>query len=106
MAADEQVLHRAIATISQSDPLVKLLQQVRGGRMQAADAGLRAVTEAWLSTYGKTVSLPGLSRSALKRLDPMPRVFELIHAGILSAEHPGVLALKSDYERACGAASS
>ncbi len=99
------MLHRAIATISQSDPLIKLVQQVRAGRMQPTDAGLRAVTEAWLVTYEKTVSLSGLSRSALKRIDPMPRITELVQAGILQPEHPSVASLKSSYEQAYAAAS-
>ncbi|MBH0193859.1 MAG: hypothetical protein HP492_19210, partial [Nitrospira sp.] len=46
---DEQTMARAIAAISHSDPLIKLLHQVRLGRMKPADAGLRAITESWLS---------------------------------------------------------
>jgi len=44
----EQALQRAISAILQSDPLIKLLQQVRLGRMKPTDAGLRAVTESWM----------------------------------------------------------
>ncbi len=44
MESGEQALQRAIATISQSDPLTKLLEQVKLGRMKPTDAGLRAVT--------------------------------------------------------------
>ncbi len=43
MESGDQILQRAIATISQSDPLTKLLEQVKLGRMKPTDAGLRAV---------------------------------------------------------------
>jgi len=33
MESGDQALQRAIATISQSDPLIKLLEQVKRGRM-------------------------------------------------------------------------
>src|SRR5215813_4686673 len=49
--SDEQAMARAIASISHSDPLIKLLQQVRLGRMKPTDAGLRAITESWLGSY-------------------------------------------------------
>ena len=42
LQSGDQALQRAIATISQSDPLVKLLEQVKLGRMKPTDAGLRA----------------------------------------------------------------
>jgi hypothetical protein len=94
------VLAQAIATISQSDPIIKLLQQVMLGRMKPTDTGLRAVTESWLATYRKVLATEGLTRQALKRIDPMPRVAVLIHAGIVSSEHPIVTALKTSFEQA------
>jgi hypothetical protein len=97
---DGQALTRAIATISQSDPLIKLLQQVRLGRMQATDAGLRAVTESWLGIYEQALSLDGFTQCDLRRLNPAPRLAVLTAAGVLSDEHPGQISLKASYERA------
>ena len=51
MDSGEKILQKAIATISQSDPLTKLLEQVKLGRMKPADAGLRAVIDSWMDTY-------------------------------------------------------
>jgi hypothetical protein len=97
---DEQVLSRAISTIAQSDPLIKLLQQVRIGRMQATDVGLRAITESWLGVYEQALSLDGFTRLDLRRLNPSSRLAVLTQAGVLSDEHPGLISLKASYERA------
>ena len=98
--SDEQALARAIAAVSHSDPLIKLLHQVRLGRMKPADAGLRAITESWLGAYEKALATDGLTRVYLRRLDPTPRLAVLIDAGVLTDEHPGVRALKIAYDRA------
>ena len=97
---DGQALARAISTISQSDPLIKLLQQIRIGRMQPTDAGLHAITEAWMGTYEQALSMDGLTRFDLRRLNPGPRLAVLTQAGVLSDEHPGLISLKASYERA------
>src|SRR6478609_5379199 len=96
----EQALQRGISTILQSDPLIKLLQQVRLGRMKPTDAGLLAVTESWLGIYEKTVDTAGLTRSGLRRIDPTPRLAALIEAGVLAIDHPRVVSLKASYDRA------
>lgn len=96
----EQNFQRAIATISQSDPLVKLLEQVRLGRMKPTDAGLRAVTESWLKTYQKVLESTGLSRQALRRVDPLPRIAVLIEAGVLSKDHEAIESLQATFEKA------
>jgi hypothetical protein len=101
---DEQVVQRAISTILQSDPLIKLLQQVRLGRMKPTDAGLRAVTESWLGTYEKALAMDGLSQSHLRRLDPVPRLAVLIDVGVLTHDHPGVESLTAAYGRAAACA--
>jgi len=62
MESGEQSLQRAITTIYQSDPLIKLLNEVRLGRMKPADAGLRAITESWLGTYQKVIASGGFTR--------------------------------------------
>ena len=92
-------LLRAIAAISQADPIIKLLQEVRHGRKRADDPGLRAVTESWLATYRQVLqNSSGLDRGALLRLDPAPRLAILIEAGILQADHPGVTKLQATFE--------
>ncbi len=96
---DEQAVQGAIAAISQSDPLIKLLQQVRLGRMKPTDVGLRAVTESWLGTYEKALATDGLTQSGLRRLNPAPRLAVLIDAGVLTDDHQGVTALKASYNR-------
>ncbi len=100
MESGDQALQRAIATISQSDPLVKLLNQVMLGRMKPTDAGLRAVTDSWLDTYRKTIESGGFTRQALRRIDPCPRLVLLIECGMLTGEQQTVTALRQSFERA------
>lgn len=102
--ATEQALRQAIQTISQSDPLIKLLKEVKLGRMKPDDPGLRAITESWIGTYQKVLETSSLDRSALLRLDPSPRLSELIEAGILPADHPGAAALRAAFEKALSGA--
>lgn len=95
----EQAVRQAISTILQSDPLVKLLQEVKLGRMKPTDAGLRAITEAWLDTYKKVLETSGLDRTALARLDPAFRLDVLIDAGILPADHAAAASLRAAYRQ-------
>src|SRR5256885_13604414 len=104
--ANEQAVQSAITTISQSDPLIKLLQQVKLGQMKASDLGLRAITEAWLGTYQKVLDTTALSRQALVRLDPSPRLEVLIEAGVLNPDHQGVFSLRASFEKALAPAAS
>ena len=101
----DQALQRAIAAISQSDPLTKLLEQVKLGRMKPTDAGLRAVTDSWLDSYKKIIESGGFTSQALRRLDPHPRLAVLIECGVLTAEQPAVAALRTSFERAVAAAT-
>src|SRR5574337_1569227 len=98
MERSEQALQRAINIVSESDPLIKLLEQVRLGRMQPADAGLRAVVASWLDTYRKVVEAGGLSRQALRRLDPVPRLAVLVDEGVLPRDHQAVTSLRVGFE--------
>ena len=100
MESSEQALQRAITTVAQSDPLIKLLQQVTLGRMQPADAGLRAVTVSWLGTYQKVIEAGGLTRQGLRRINPIPRLTVLIDAGVLSSDHQAVASLRACFETA------
>ena len=103
---DEQAVQRAISSIAQSDPLIKLLQQVRLGRMKPTDAGLRAVTESWLGTYEKALTTDGLTPSDLRLLNPTPRMAVLIDAGVLTDDHQGVTSLKASFNRLLSHADS
>jgi len=96
----EQAVQQAIHTISQSDPLIKLLQEVKLGRMKPADPGLRAITESWLSTYKKVLETSSLDRAALLRLDPSPRLDVLIAAGILPTDHAAVATVRAAFQQA------
>ncbi len=104
--AREQQLHRVIDTLSQSDPIIKLLQEVKLGRMKPSDTGLRAITEAWLGTYQKVLETTALSRQALVRLDPSPRLEVLIEAGVLNPDHQAVSSLRASFEKALAQAAS
>ena len=105
MESGDQTLQRAIATISQSDPLIKLLEQIRLGRMKPADAGLRAVTDSWLGTYKKVIEAGGLTRQALGRIDPHPRLAVLIECGVLTSEQQSVADLRESFNRALARAT-
>jgi len=105
MESGEKILQNAIATISQSDPLTKLLEQVKLGRMKPADAGLRAVIDSWMGTYQKAIESGGLTRQALRRIDPNPRLAILIECGVLTVEQQAVAALRTSFERAVAAAT-
>jgi hypothetical protein len=96
----EQALQRAIATIGQSDPLIKLLQQVKLGRMKPTDAGLRAITDSWLGAYQKVLETIELNRPLLARLDPEPRIAVLIDAGLVPPDHQGTVDLRATYRAA------
>ena len=105
MESGEQILQRAIATISQSDPITKLLEQVKLGRMKPTDAGLKAVTGSWLDTYQKIIESGGLTKQALRRIDPNPRLALLIECGVLTDEQQDVAALSTSFDRAVATAT-
>lgn len=105
MESGDQTLQRAIATISQSDPLIKLLEQVTRGRIKPTDAGLRAVTDSWLGIYRKIIESGGFSRQALRRIDPYPRLAVLIECDVLTEAQQAVADLRESFERAVAAAT-
>jgi hypothetical protein len=105
MESGEQILQRAMTTISQSDPITKLLNQVILGRMKPTDAGLKAVTGSWLGTYRKILESAGLTKQALRRLDPTPRLALLIDYGVLTEDQPDVAALRASFDRAVATAT-
>ncbi len=98
--SSEQCVNQAIHTLSQSDPIIKLLQEVKLGRMKPHDAGLRAVTEAWLSTYQQVLEKgQALDRPALSRLDPSPRLNLLVAAGVIMDDDAAVVGLRQLFEQ-------
>ena len=105
MESGEQILQGAITTISQSDPITKLLEQVKLGRMKPTDAGLKAVTGSWLGTYRKIIESAGLTKQALRRLDPNPRLALLVDCGVLTGEQQDVAALRASFDRALATAT-
>ena len=104
MESGAQGLQRAITTIYQSDPLIKLLNEVRLGRMKPADAGLRAITESWLGTYQKVIASGGFTRQDLRRIDPNPRLAMLIERGVVMSDQQAVTDLRAGFERAVAGA--
>lgn len=102
---NEQSVRQAIQTLSQSDPIPKLLPQVKLGKMKPTDPGLRAITEAWLGTYQKVIETGQVfDQGALRRLDPSPRLDLLIQAGVLAEDRPSVSALRAAFDRALAGA--
>jgi hypothetical protein len=102
----ETELAQAITSIAQSDPIIKLLHQVALGRMKPTDAGLRAVTESWLSSYRRVIDTVPLSRSAMMRLDPRPRLDLLIESGVLDPSNETGKSLRASFEMRLGQAGS
>ena len=100
MSDVEHLVDRTIASISQSDPLIKLLEQVRLGRMNRSDPGLRVITDTWVATYRKAVATPGLSKQALRRIDPTPRLALLAQEGMLPVDHAAARQLLADFQQA------
>jgi hypothetical protein len=90
---------RAIGILQQSDPLIKLLQEVRLGRMKATDPGLRAVTESWVGVYAQVLKSQSFHPAVLARLDPVPRLEVLVETGVLSWDHPVIKELRELFER-------
>ncbi len=96
----DQTLQRAINAIGQSDPIIKLLQQVKLGRMKPTDVGLRAITDSWLGAYQKVLETIELERILLVRLDPEPRLAVLVEVGVLTADHQGAADLRAAFRAA------
>ena len=98
--SNQQLLDQAINRLSESDPIIKLLHEVKLGRMKATDAGLRAITESWIEGYRQALqSVKELDRAGLLRLDPRPRLEVLITAGVLLDNHPAVTTLRTAFEQ-------
>jgi hypothetical protein len=98
--ASLQSVDQAVNRLSLTDPIVKLLHEVKLGRMKPTDAGLCAITESWLETYRQVLETTNnLDQTSVRRLDPSPRLDVLIDAGVLTTEHPSVHAVRAAFER-------
>lgn len=96
--SSEQYLFQSIDILSQVDPLIKLLQEVKLGRMKPSDSGLRAITESWLLTYRQVLEKgTDATPLVLRQLNPSPRLDVLIESGIVPEDHAEVVALRQTY---------
>jgi hypothetical protein len=90
-------IDEAIATVSDSDPIIKLLLQVKQGRMRPDDAGLRAITDSWLETYRRVLTAMD-GAAELRRLDPSPRLKVLEESGVIPAGHTTAASLREAFK--------
>jgi hypothetical protein len=63
------------------------------------------VTDSWLGTYKRIIESGELSRQALRRIDPHPRLAVLIECGVLTSEQQAVVALHTSFDRAVATAT-
>ena len=106
METSEQFLGRAMSMLQRSDPIPKLLPQVRLGRMAKDSPALIAILESWLEAFiqvlkdGQAV----LDVEGVLRLDPGPRIAVLIEAGVLAENQPYVQTVRDAWSDAMRAA--
>ena len=106
METPEQFLDRAMKLLQRSDPIPKLLPQVRIGRMAPDSPALGAILESWLEAFvqvlkdGQSV----LDVEGVLRLDPNPRIVVLVEAGVLAENQPCVQAVREAWAAAMQAA--
>jgi hypothetical protein len=108
METSEQFLGRAMPMLQRSDPIPKLLPQVRLGRMPKDSPGLAAILESWLEAFAQVLKdgQAVLDVEGVRRLDPQPRIAMLIEAGVLTDDHPQVQTLRDAWESALEAAQA
>lgn len=68
--------------------------------MNRADPGLRVIIGSWLATYRKAIASSGLTKQALRRLDPSPRLELLRQEGMLPSDDAEARALIDDFKQA------
>jgi hypothetical protein len=102
----EDFLNRAFVLLHRTDPIPKLLPQVRLGRMPKDSPALQAIISSWLEAF-VTVLKDGesaLDVNGVLRLDPHPRLAILHEAGMVDGNDPKAEALRSAYAAALEAA--
>ena len=106
METSGQFLDRAMQLLQRSDPIPKLLPQVRLGRMPRDSPALAAVLDAWMEAFvhvlweGRAV----LDVEGVLRLDPNPRLAVLLEEGLLSEDRPHVQTVRDAWAAALQAA--
>ncbi|MEP6600890.1 MAG: hypothetical protein ABJB49_03675 [Nitrospirota bacterium] len=95
----QEFLNRALPLLQRSDPIPKLLPQVRLGRMPRDSPALQAIISSWLEAF-VTVLKDGervLDVNGVLRLDPNPRLAVLVEAGLVEGNDPQVQIARSAY---------
>jgi len=102
----EQFLGRAMTLLQRSDPIPKLLPQVRLGRMPKDSPALIAILESWLEAFVQVLKdgQAVLNVEGVKRLDPNPRIAVLVEAGVLAEDQPYVRTVRDAWSAALQAA--
>ena len=106
METPQDFLNRAFVLLHRTDPIPKLLPQVRLGRMPKDSPALQAIISSWLEAF-VTVLKDGegtLDVNAVLRLDPNPRLEVLHEAGMLNVDDPNAQAARSAFAAALQAA--
>src|SRR5439155_23347349 len=106
METSEQFLDRAMKLLQRSDPIPKLLPQVRLGRMPTDSPALTAIMDSWLEAFVQVLkeAQAVLEVGGVLRLDPNPRIAVLVEAGVLKDDHPHVKILRDAWSDALQAA--
>ncbi len=102
METPEQFLDRAMKLLQRSDPIPKLLPQVRLGRMPKDSPALTAILDSWLEAFIQVLkdAQVVLDIGGVKRLDPDPRIAVLVEAGVLAEDYPHVKTLRDAWSEA------
>ena len=106
METSEQFLDRAMTLLQRSDPIPKLLPQVRLGRMPKDSPALIAILESWLEAFVQVLKdgQAVLNVEDVLRLDPNPRIAVLVEAGVLTEDQPYVKTVRDAWAEAMQAA--
>jgi hypothetical protein len=102
----QDFLNRAFVLLQRTDPIPKLLPQVRLGRMPKDSPALQAIISSWLDTFVMVLKdgESTLDVNAVLRLDPNPRLEVLHEAGMVDGDDPNAQAARSAYSAALEAA--
>ena len=102
METSEQFLDRAMKLLQRSDPIPKLLPQVRIGRMPKDSLALAAIIDSWLEAFARVLKdgQAVLDVEGVLRLDPNPRLAVLVEAGVLAGDQPQVQAVREAWSAA------
>ncbi|HEY3198082.1 MAG TPA: hypothetical protein VGJ57_08710 [Nitrospirales bacterium] len=107
MESQQDFLNRVLPFLQRSDPIPKLLPQVRLGRMPKDSPALQAIISSWLEAFA-TVLKDGervLDVNGVLRLDPNPRLAVLQEAGLVDDNDANAQAARSAYSAALESAT-